>query len=116
MRVKSRMGAALEFEWAAELEPELKLRLLKLRPELELELEVELELEPVPPTELGIGVSVPNPLVPSIAATRVCPMMSRTGRGTVSAMSCTIMRIPNSISRERFSDSSVRSAEMRAAR
>src|SRR3984957_4175776 len=114
------MGAAFEFEWAAELEPELKLMLLKLMPELELELEVELEveleLEPVPPTELGIGVSVPNPLVPCMAATRVWPMMSRIGRGTVSAMSWTIMRIPNSISRERFSDSSVRSAEMRAAR
>ncbi|HTB28388.1 MAG TPA: hypothetical protein VK715_05490 [Steroidobacteraceae bacterium] len=92
--------------------------LLKLMPELELELklELELELEPVPPTELGTGVSVPNPLVPSMAAMRVSPKIGRTGRGTVSAMSCTIMRIPNSISRERFSDSSVRSAEMRAAR
>ncbi len=69
VRVKSRIGAALEFEWAAELEPELKLWLVKLRPELELE--VELELEPVPPIELGSGVSVPNPLVPSMAATRV---------------------------------------------
>ena len=50
------------------------------------------------------------------AGRRLCPRGSRTGRGTICAKSMTMTRMPNSISRERFSDSSVRSAEMRAAR
>ena len=37
-------------------------------------------------------------------------------RGTICAKSCTKTRMPNSISRERCKDSSVRSAEMRAER
>ena len=47
---------------------------------------------------------------------RLWPNGSRTGRGTSCAKSMTRTRMPNSISRERFRDSSVRSADMRAAR
>ena len=54
--------------------------------------------------------------VPRIAGKRPWPRMSRTGRGTACATSCTITRMPNSISRERLSETSVRSADIRAAR
>src|SRR5271170_3677048 len=109
MRVKSTSDAALELLPEPSAEPELKLWLEKFWPaKLIPELEAELESD--------VTLSVPIPPVPCIEGRRVWPRISRTGRGTVSAKSCTIMRIPNSISRERFNDSSVRSAEMRAAR
>ena len=57
---------------------------------------------------------VPLPESPCSAGRRVWPSGSRTGRGTICAKSMTSMRMPNSISRERFRASSVRSAEMRA--
>ncbi len=101
------MGATLVLVLPARPEPELKLWLTKLW---------LAKLIPEPESKLVCALSVPKPLVPCMAGKRFSPRMSRTGRGTVSAKSCTRMRIPNSISRERFKEASVCSAEMRAAR
>ena len=84
---------------------------LKLMPELELELALELA-----PRLAEVTVTLPAPGVPRNAGSLLCPRISRTGRGTSCAKSATMMRMPNSISRERLSESSVRSAEIRAAR
>src|SRR3984893_2971218 len=110
------MGKALESVVDPKLEPELK-----PGPELKLILGPGLELEePAPvgaPKLAGLAVTSPAPGVPITAARRVVlPRISRTGRGTICARSAAIIRMPNSISRERFNDSSVRSAEMRAER
>src|ERR1700753_2746885 len=98
-------------------DPELKLipcpglSELKLMPELPIDPLLEFA-----PRLTEVAVTLPAPWVPRRAGRRLCPNMSRTGRGTSWAKSATMMRIPNSISRERFNDCSVRSAEMRAAR
>jgi hypothetical protein len=70
----------------------------------------------LPNTEPELLALVPLPEKPCKAGMRSWPSGSRTGRGTICAKSITSMRMPNSISRERLRDSSVRSAEMRAAR
>ena len=90
---------------------------LKLSPDRELE--PALKLEPVLEFELKVemgAVTVPAPAVPRIAGSRFCPKISRTGCGESCAKSDAMTRIPNSISRERFNETSVRSAEMRAVR
>jgi len=102
------------------LEPELKVKPglelvpeLKLMPEFELDVELDVELAP---KLAAVTVTVPAPGVPRSAKSLFCPNISRTGRCTSCAKSAAMTRMPNSISRERFNDSSVRSAEMRAAR
>ena len=112
------MGTAFGSVVAPKLDPELKLMPgvgltpeLKLMPEFVLEVALEFA-----PRLAEVTVTLPAPGVPRNAGSRLWPRMSRTGRGTSCAKSATMMRMPNSISRERFRDSSVRSAEMRAAR
>ena len=78
----------------------------------------ELGPEELAPGAESVPAVVPLPGLP-LRAAMGCPLWlsgSRTGRGTSWAKSITSTRMPNSISRERFIDSSVRSAEIRAAR
>jgi hypothetical protein len=93
--------------------PPLPLKLeLKPGPELNCMPEV---FEPMPP-EVVVPALVPLPALPRNAGNSLCPSGSRAGCAVSWAKSITMTRMPNSISRERASDSSVRSAEMRAAR
>src|SRR5882724_12003499 len=91
------------------LDPELKVRPGLDLPEFELDVEIA-------PKLAEVTVTLPAPGVPRKAGSRFCPKISRTGRGTSCAKSDAMTRMPNSISRERFNESSVRSAETRAAR
>jgi hypothetical protein len=81
-------------------------------------LEPEPRLEPEDPKlePEVLAALVPLPELPRSAGKRVWPKGSRTGRGIIWEKSITRTRMPNSISRERVSDSSVRYAEIRAAR
>ena len=99
------------------LDPELKLMPgLGLEPELKLRPELELDVELAPRLD-EVTVTLPAPGVPRRGGSLDGPPnMSRTGRGTSCAKSDATTRMPNSISRERFNESSVRSDEMRAAR
>src|ERR1700722_16827952 len=98
------------------LDPELKLRPgLGLEPELKLRPEFEPDAV-LAPRLAEVTVTLPAPGVPRNAGSLPCPNISRTGRGASCAKSDAITRMPNSISRERFNESSVRSDEMRAAR
>jgi hypothetical protein len=99
------------------LDPELKVMPgLGLEPELKLMPEFELDVELAPKLD-EVTVTVPAPGVPWRGGSlNGDPNTSRTGRGTSCAKSDTITRMPNSISRERFNESSVRSDETRAAR
>src|ERR1700735_157069 len=98
------------------LDPELnRMPGLGWEPELKLKPELELDVEPAPKLA-EVTVTLPAPGVPWNAGSRLCPNTSRPGRGTISAKWDATMRMPNSISRERFNESSVRSAETRAAR
>jgi hypothetical protein len=91
------------------VKPGLDVPELKLKPEFELDVELA-------PKLAEVTVTLPAPGVPRKAGSRFCPKISRTGRGTSCAKSDAMTRMPNSISRERFNESSVRSAETRAAR
>jgi hypothetical protein len=111
------MEAALGSVVDPKLDPELKLKPgLLFDPELKLSPLLEPELDPAPPKLAEVTVTLPAPGVPWNAGRRCCPKISRTGCGESCAKSDTMTRIPNSISRERFNETSVRSAEMRAVR
>src|SRR5271156_5348247 len=97
---------------------ELEAPKLELKPGSELKCIVEEEpkgpevpkVVVVPPEKLVPAgpALVPLPGYPCSAGRRVGPSGSRPGRGTICAKSMTIIRMPYSISRERFKDSSVR--------
>src|SRR5580658_1752323 len=111
----------------AVLDQPARVRSTKEATVVEVDVKLEAVLAPNPGSELKCMVepaprvevfdSVPMPDVPRSAGRRVVSLRAlRIGRGTISAKSWPIMRMPNSISRERFKDSSVRSADCRAAR